>query len=76
MGLQGIASQWQKRLTQMKRKFQIRGGKMRRKNQAAAAARGPKALFPVENASHTNIWQIAGERYEATLVDFFESTLA
>jgi len=39
-------------------------------------ARAPKELFPVENASHSNIWQIAGERYESTLLKFFERTLA
>jgi fermentation-respiration switch protein FrsA (DUF1100 family) len=39
-------------------------------------ARAPKELFPVENASHSNIWQIAGERYESTLLKFFERNLA
>ncbi len=38
-------------------------------------SRGPKEILPVENASHTNIWEVAGERYEQALVRFFEKTL-
>ena len=37
---------------------------------------GSKEVFPVENASHSNIWQIAGERYERKLMKFFERHLA
>ncbi|HEV8538760.1 MAG TPA: alpha/beta hydrolase [Bacteroidota bacterium] len=38
-------------------------------------ANGPKELFPVEDASHNNIWQVAGQRYEKKILEFFERTL-
>lgn len=39
------------------------------------AARGPKELLPVENASHTDIWEVSGDRYEQALITFFDKTL-
>ena len=39
-------------------------------------ARGPKELYPIENASHNNLWEVAGERYEKKIIEFFEQTLA
>ncbi len=35
-------------------------------------AHGPKQLFRVEGASHTDIWQVGGECYAKKLVEFFE----
>lgn len=39
-------------------------------------ANGLKELFAVDDASHNNIWQIAGRLYENKILDFFERTLA
>lgn len=39
-------------------------------------ASGPKELYPIENASHNNLWEMAGERYEIKVLEFFERTLA
>ncbi len=39
-------------------------------------ATGSKELFPVEEASHNNIWQIAGKEYEHKLLNFFNKTLS
>src|ERR1043166_5930179 len=36
---------------------------------------GPKELFPVEHASHNDIWQVAGKQYESTLLEFFQKSL-
>lgn len=36
---------------------------------------GQKELYPIENASHTDTWKIAGAAYENRLVDFFERNL-
>ena len=38
-------------------------------------ATGPKELFAIKNAAHNNTWEIAGEKYEQKLLDFFERTL-
>ena len=39
-------------------------------------AGGPKELFPVENASHNDLWQTAGQAYEKKILAFFNSTLS
>lgn len=36
---------------------------------------GPKELFPVENASHHNTWEMAGHAYEHKLLTFFGTHL-
>ena len=38
-------------------------------------ARGPKEVMAVDGASHSNIWEVAGHRYEQTLLSFFGKTL-
>ena len=35
----------------------------------------PKELYPVENASHTDTWEVAGEPYEQKLLEFFARNL-
>ena len=37
-------------------------------------AHGPKQLFRVEGASHTDIWHVGGEHYAKKLTEFFERT--
>jgi pimeloyl-ACP methyl ester carboxylesterase len=38
-------------------------------------ATGPKELFEVEQGSHSNIWEVAGKKYETTLLNFYEQAL-
>lgn len=37
--------------------------------------KGQKDIFPIEQASHNNAWEIAGEAYEQKIVGFFERNL-
>jgi pimeloyl-ACP methyl ester carboxylesterase len=39
-------------------------------------ASGPKELFPIENASHNDLWQVAGQQYEKKILEFLKNTLA
>ncbi|MDI6765587.1 MAG: alpha/beta hydrolase [Bacteroidota bacterium] len=38
-------------------------------------ANQPKEIYPIEGASHNNIWEIAGIEYEQRLLNFFEKNL-
>ncbi len=39
-------------------------------------AHEPKELFPIENASHNDTWDVAGEKYEKKLITFFGEHLS
>jgi len=38
-------------------------------------ANEPKDIFPIEGASHNDIWRIAGDVYERKLLDFYQRNL-
>ena len=44
--------------------------------QLFAAARGPKAIYPILGAEHNNAWVSGGGTYEQQIIDFFEKALS
>jgi uncharacterized protein len=38
-------------------------------------ANEPKEFFPIEGATHSNTWQVAGKAYEEKIIDFFSRYL-